>query len=579
MKRIFGILALIVLCIPAAHAAASDLVTSRSVLEDRSGAMTIADVARRNGTPFGRTLTKSSTNSVLWVRLQVCAPAQGSQVVLYILPTYLNEVRLYEAGPGDPNQWKTRVTGNLYPFGQRDRSSSALGFVVNVTAPEATYYLRIENTGPLMFSAEALTPNEALLKDHRRDLLEVFFLTSMLGLLLWAVHAYYFDRQLVVGLFAVHQLVYTLYGFVGTGYLASLSNTNFPHLVDWVDATLYLLINFTTVLFCRELFKSYDPPPLAMRLFKFLLWAFPVLFAGLVLGYVEIALNVNGLLIRITWVCLAATAFLLRAESTPKRRWLQAFFVFVFLNNIAFWYVDYSRLQFSKIDLAMVQILVVDGLLIGGLFALMLHARMRQKLREGYQSVLDLQLVRKRFETEQELKTQIEVQAQTDYLTGLSNRRHFFEVAEQELARAIRFHRPLTLLIIDIDHFKRINDTWGHRTGDAVLTKVSDALLGVLRTEDIFGRIGGDEFAVAMVEMEGAASVKIAQRLCAIVADATIASQGDERIPVSISIGLTQLQGRSIDFTSLLEEADQALYSAKKAGRNQAFVNSHVTAI
>jgi diguanylate cyclase (GGDEF)-like protein len=573
-----GIAASIVLCLAAAQAAASDLITSRTVLEDRSGTLTIADVVHRDGTPFGPTLSMRSTNSALWIRLQVRAPEQGSKAVLYILPTYLNEIRLYEAGPGDPAHWPTRVTGNRYAFSLRDRASIPLGFVVDVTAPQATYYLRIKSRSPLVFNVAAVPPEEAVQRDHRRDLLEVFFLTSMLGLLLWAGHAYLLDRQPVVGLFALHQAAYTLFGAVATGYLAPLSSARFPHAIDGVNAALYLVINLTTVLFCRELFKPYAPPRWAMRGFSLLLWAYPVLFAALATGYAPFAVNVNALLIRVAWLYLVMVAFLLRAESTPKRRLLQIFFVFVWLNNIAFWYVDHGSLPFAKADLGMVQILVVDGLLIGGLFALMLHARMRQKLHEGLQSALDLQWVREKFELEHELKKQIEVQAQTDYLTQLSNRGHFLELGERELARAIRFQRPLTLLVIDVDHFKKINDTWGHRTGDTVLQEMASVLREGLRTEDIFGRIGGEEFAVVMVEMEGAASVKVAQRLCVTVTDALIAPNGAERIPVSISIGLTQLQGRSMDFGTLLEEADQALYCAKNAGRNQVFVNGQVTA-
>ncbi|MDR3724023.1 MAG: diguanylate cyclase [Terracidiphilus sp.] len=570
------------LCISAAQVRASDLIISRTVLEDPSGAMTVNDVARRDGTPCGTPLATDSGSSVYWVRLQVRAPAQGSKVVLYILPTYINEIRIYEAnpgesGPGNSANWKTRVTGNLYPYAQRDRATTALGFLVNITAPEATYYLRIKG-GSAQVSVEAMPLDEAVQKDHRRDLLEVFFLTSMLGLLIWATQAYYLDREPVVGLFAAYQAVYILLGFVMTGYLAPLSSASFPHLANWLTSVLYLLFNVTLLLFCRELFKPYDPPRWAMRLSSLFLWMYPVLFVLVIAGYDDFATTVNALLIRITWVYLVVVVFFLRAESTPKRRTLQVFFVFIWLNNIAFWYINRGSLPISKTDLGMVQILVVDGFLFGGVFTLMLHARIRRKLREGHQSILDLEGVRKKFEIEQELKRQIEIQAQTDDLTGMNNRRHFIELAERELSRAIRFQRPLTLLEIDIDNFKKINDTRGHRTGDTVLQEISGALRQVLRTEDILGRIGGDEFAVVIVEMEGADSIKTAQRLCATAADAIAMPLDNEPLQLGLSIGLTQLQGRSMDFSSLLEEADQALYRAKQAGRNRVFVSTYAAA-
>lgn len=173
---------------------------------------------------------------------------------------------------------------------------------------------------------------------------------------------------------------------------------------------------------------------------------------------------------------------------------------------------------------------------------------------------------------EQELKHQIEIQAQTDYLTGINNRRHFVELAEKELARAIRFQRPFTLLVMDVDHFKRINDTWGHAVGDLVLQQIARVTNEAMRTQDHFGRTGGEEFAIVLVETEGSSAVEAAQRLCASVADARIVPC-DDCIPVTISIGVAQLHGRTIDFNQLLLEADRAMYKAKEAGRNQAFVS------
>jgi len=187
MKRHFGIFIVIVGCVLTQPASASDLVISRAVLEDATGTLTIADVAGRVTAPAAPTLSMNSTDSVHWLCLRVRAPAEGSKVVLFIRPTYLNEVRLYEANSGNPLTWETRVTGNDYPYGDRDRASISLGFVVNVTAPEATYYLRLKTRSPAQFTVEALEPTEAESKDHQRDLVEVFFVTAMLCLLFWAI--------------------------------------------------------------------------------------------------------------------------------------------------------------------------------------------------------------------------------------------------------------------------------------------------------------------------------------------------------------------------------------------------------
>jgi diguanylate cyclase (GGDEF)-like protein len=572
LKTIACILFVIVGFTLAPPALASDQTISRAVLDDPTGSLTIADVAGRVTTPVGPSYYMASSQGAHWICVRVQAPAHGGKVVLFLRPTSLNEVRLYEAGTGTPLTWKTRVTGNLFPFAERDRASISLGFVVEVPAPEATYYLRVKTRSPAQFSVEAMEPAEADRWDHNRDLVLVFFVTAMLSLFFWAINSYLLDRQRVVGLFAVHQAVYTLFGISATGYLAPLFVTRFPLLIDWVSAALYLAINFTPVLFCRELFKPYEPPPLLMRGLNLLLFTFPVLLAAMAMGYGAFAIISNAALIKITWLFFVVIAFSLRTERTPRRRLVRFFFVAVFASNLVFWLASRSGRIASIVNLTAIQVLIVDGLIIGGLFALILHTRARQVRVEAQQSALNLMLVQKKLELEQELKKHAELLARTDYLTGLSNRRCFFESAERELERAIRFKRPLTLLMIDIDHFKAINDTWGHGIGDIVLQNVSHMLRNELRNVDIFGRTGGEEFAAVLVETGGEDAFEVARRLCAIVAAAVIAPLGAGPIRVSVSIGLSGLEGRNIRFNSLLNEADRAMYKAKQAGRNRVAV-------
>src|SRR5665647_3799709 len=129
MKQFFSILILITSFVIAPLAVAGDLIISRAVLEDSAGTLTIADVAGREFKPVGPTLSKGITKSVYWLRLGVQAPSTGSKAVLLIRQPFLNEVRLFEADTSDPQGWKTRVTGNYYPFSDRDRATSSLSSV------------------------------------------------------------------------------------------------------------------------------------------------------------------------------------------------------------------------------------------------------------------------------------------------------------------------------------------------------------------------------------------------------------------------------------------------------------------
>lgn len=569
MKHLLAIVALFIGFGLTQTALAEDLTVSRTVLVDATGSLTIADVAGRVTTPTGPSLPKIGTNTVQWLCVRVKAPATGSKVVLYLRPNYLNDVRLYEAGPGNPLAWKTRVTGNDFSYRDRDRASITLGFVVDVTGSEATYYLRIKTKGPSWVDLEALELAEAEHKDQQRDLVMVFFATAMLCLLVWAILSHLLDRNPDVGLFAIHQAVYALFGLAVTGYLAPWVPARFPQLGDWVQMVLYCAINFTPLLFCRALFKPYAPPPLMMRGLNLLLCTFPVLLVAISLGYGTQAVVANAILIKLTWLYFVVIAFTLRVERTPSRRLLQLFFVSIMAINVIFWLAGKSSRFASVVSLTPVQVLILDGLVIGGMFAMILHTRARQVLLDAQQSALDLVLVQKKFEIEQELKMRAEAQAQTDYLTGQFNRRRFVELAERELSRSIRFQRPFTLLMIDVDHFKAVNDTWGHSVGDAVLKEVAQLIHSALRDADLFGRTGGEEFAAVIMETDGAGAIEVAERLCATVAGAAIVPPEAGRIQVSVSIGLAQLRGRSIGFNHLLMEADAAMYDAKQAGRNR----------
>ena len=368
---------------------AEDLVISRAALEDAGGTLTIADVTGREFTPIGTTLSTGFTYSVHWVRLRVKAPAKGSEVVLFIRQPWLNEVRLYEADAGTPQGWKTRVTGTNHPYKDRDRATSSLGFVVHITGPEATYYLRLHSYPSSPLSVAALEPDEAGRLDHRIDLLGVFLVTTMLLLLLWAIQCYYLDRLPILGLFAIYQATYTLYGITIGGYLAPIIPAGVPQLTAWIGAVSYCGANFATVLFCRALFKPYEPPPLLMRGLNLFLLAFPLQLAAMALGYTAMAMITNAVLFRIIWPYFILMAFTLRREQLPSRRVLQIFFASMTLVLILFWI--FSSGETSATSTIGRQILIANGLIVGGFFALILNARSRRLVLVAQQSAMALQ--------------------------------------------------------------------------------------------------------------------------------------------------------------------------------------------
>ena len=161
-------------------------------------------------------------------------------------------------------------------------------------------------------------------------------------------------------------------------------------------------------------------------------------------------------------------------------------------------------------------------------------------------------------------------QAQTDSLTGILNRRYFEERAGIELNRCFRNNRPVSFLMLDIDHFKQVNDTYGHEAGDKVLMFFCKIINSLVRVYDVFGRIGGEEFGLFMPETDSVISYKISERIRKAIEANSLSFEGKE-IKFTVSIGLTGFKsdGNEIKLSELIRQGDKALYWAKNDGRNQ----------
>ena len=155
----------------------------------------------------------------------------------------------------------------------------------------------------------------------------------------------------------------------------------------------------------------------------------------------------------------------------------------------------------------------------------------------------------------------------TDGLTGIANRRKLDEAMENEFLRAKRYGRPLSIAILDADHFKKVNDTHGHIVGDFVLKKLATLFQQNIRREELLGRYGGEEFVVVMPEVDSSGAFQLAEKLRKTV-EGTVFKSGEAELPVTISVGVATL-GAEESVKAFLDTADQALYKSKEDGRNR----------
>ncbi|MBI4732659.1 MAG: diguanylate cyclase [Chloroflexi bacterium] len=163
---------------------------------------------------------------------------------------------------------------------------------------------------------------------------------------------------------------------------------------------------------------------------------------------------------------------------------------------------------------------------------------------------------------------ELERLAITDPLTGLSNRRYFFTQAEQFFIHANQPPFILSALMIDFDHFKHVNDQYGHATGDIVLSESARRIQANLRPSDVIGRYGGDELVVLLPRTNSSKARQIAERLCAIISEGPIIV-GDTNISITVSVGIANMDEHTPTLEVLLQRADEAMYAAKQAGRNR----------
>ncbi|MBK7450755.1 MAG: sensor domain-containing diguanylate cyclase [Anaerolineales bacterium] len=167
-----------------------------------------------------------------------------------------------------------------------------------------------------------------------------------------------------------------------------------------------------------------------------------------------------------------------------------------------------------------------------------------------------------------QLEAELERLATIDSLTGVFNRRQLASLATVELERAHRYGHPTSVVMLDIDFFKKINDTYGHVTGDSVLAGLAQLLTEIARTSDLVARFGGEEFVLILPETNLIDAQDVAERIHKKVADTPFIVDG-HAIRITVSLGVTSSERSGQDFESLLKDADRLLYQAKQSGRNR----------
>lgn len=233
--------------------------------------------------------------------------------------------------------------------------------------------------------------------------------------------------------------------------------------------------------------------------------------------------------------------------------------------SITFFILAITIYNLDELLLLQLSMIMLGANLIGAIFCGRFHLIKRKEFLELMRERSAREALQEEIAKRLKLEKKLLHQTRTDELTGATNRRYFMQLGDEEINRSHRYGRPMSLLMLDLDHFKEINDNYGHSIGDEALQRFSQLCRSTLRKPDIFGRLGGEEFAIIIPEESLNGAMRTAERL-RLRAEEDFATT-DYRL--TVSIGVTELTAHDLTIGDLLKRADNMMYKAKHQGRNR----------
>ena len=527
-------------------------------------------------------------NDEFWFHLKVKNNMSTDQnIVLSLTETYYENVDLYIVSDGLTLQYKN---GLEVPVNIRNIQEANPSFPIPLKAGTSKdLYLKVATTKGLMGAIE-LKKEKTFFNDLQiKKYLYLSYFVAIFTIILYNLIFFLYFKDKAYLNYIIYTLLFILWVAAIKGSLLSFIPLSLYSILQDIIPLYFIFF----ILFSREILETKKYYPRLDKIYT------NYIYLAMAATIILVVFHKNGFYfmslvsIALLVFLLVSTLWLLQKRVTLLiKMYIAAFFinilVFIEFNALFLGYLPYNETLSNLI----VYISIIEIILFSLLLAYRINI-IRNESLESREALIEQQktestrlfhLVGEKTKTlnlakkeiEEELRKKIELEkhlkhlASTDPMTELYNRRAFFEIATLEVSSAKNKQEKFTCLVIDIDHFKRINDTYGHDVGDTVITAVSKLMVLNTRTKDHIGRIGGEEFAILMPKTSTEAAYQIADRLRENISKHIITVKGHESIKITISIGLsTSTNNKDETIHTLLKEADTALYKAKNNGRNQ----------
>ena len=515
--------------------------------EDTTAKMTLSEIRHLSSeafTPLNSPVASHPfTNSAFWYQFKVINKEQTPLSRLIILePAWLDSVNLTVISP--QGEVKSYQGGNMYPYSKRAIDYYLINFEHTFEPGISTVYFQVKTRDPFIVAPAIM--------DKSAFLAEQLDASTYIGLVYGGIAAMlFYNLFLYFGMKARYYAYYVLFlvAFFAmnasyNGYTFMYLFPNSPNVQNWAQSTSIYFYVVTGLLFARSFLNLVKYHHTLYIITTFLIFGIVgvAVLSAMIGGYhYHVMFSIFSVLLASVYLFIiglyslltgnhSARFFLLGTASGLIGAFITAMTVMSF---IPYTYLTYKAHDFGMyIDVVLLSMALAD-----------------------------------RMKMTQEKRIIAEKEAKTDILTGLYNRRAYYEICHKEFQRLLRHNRSLSIIMFDIDHFKEINDTYGHDVGDHVLKCVAKIVKGVIREYDYAFRMGGDEFLVLLPETNEKQALFLAERIRKRVANKKFI-ENDEKFYITASFGISQYNyiERSID--TIVKRADKALYHVKESGRN-----------
>ncbi len=487
------------------------------------------------------------------------------------------------------NKITHKKNGLEVPIQKREIQESNPAFKLDLKAGETKkVYLKISSTHGIFGAIEIKEKNLFYYDIQIKKYVYLAYFVTIITIILYNLIYFLYFRDKVYFYYIMYVLLFSIWVAKFKGLIVGFIDYSYFDMLQLTLPTFFISL----LLFSQSILETKKYYSRLYNIFNILIimtiFMIPFLIISPSNGFY--VMNILAIPTLITMLC--TSIWLLNIKKTIVRLYILGLSIFILgmvaISTLSLGYLTYSYLLSNFI----IFVSIIEIIL----FSLLLAYRINLVRKESFESREQLleqqksestrlfhtvaektkELNRAKKEIEEELRKKIELEkhlkhlASTDPMTELYNRRAFFDISDLEVSEAKSTKNELTCLVLDIDHFKNVNDTYGHDVGDTVITAVSKLIILNTRTKDHIGRIGGEEFAVLMPKTNAESAYQIADRLRENISKHTISIENHDSIKITVSIGLSSLSNDANEtIHTLLKRADTALYKAKRNGRNQ----------